>query len=380
MYVLIFIKSNRRFTVKNKWINRISFANFLLYLPKWFPTNTMKITSWNLEHSHRLIANNPDDTVKNRIVRVKSTIENINPDILCLQEGPKGEEEVKKFCQSVLGNRWVPILLNSGSDKDYQIDGTQWIWFLVKEEIAHKCRLQSPEIWQAFTDEKLWKVYMWGNEISTRHGHYRHPQVLIYDIDGSHELELIGVHLKSKINKKKILWLNGDLRGDYVNEALQARVKLATEASNIRKYIGAKFDQLEKPGILLMGDCNDGIGLDYFEQFYMYFDLVNNLQGEVLMAERFFNHALFDYSQHLRWTAKYSDPIMKISASKNPLLIDHILISQPLVRGALPLKVNAKAGKVEHEDFERYNAGSNSKTRTSDHRPVSILLDPNTEQ
>jgi len=58
-------------------------------------------------------------------------------------------------------------------------------------------------------------------------------------------------------------------------------------------------------------------------------------------------------------------------------LLDHILISQPLCRGQFPLVVNAHAGQVEHEAFERANAGANSKTLTSDHRPVSCMLDEN---
>lgn len=338
---------------------------------------SLKVTTWNLEHCQRLISNNPNSIVKDRRKRVQLTLDSIDADVICIQEGPKGEQEIVEFCEQVFENKWVPVLLEDGADDHYHINGTQWIWFLVKKELKDRCRLQSPDVWQAFTREKSWKVYKWGDEIASRHDHYRHPQVLIYDLDGRREMELIGVHLKSKINKKKIIWENGDLRGDYVEEALEARLKLATEASDIRRYIDAKFDQLEQPGILVMGDCNDGVGLDHFEKYYMFFDLVSNLQGEVLMAERFFNHALFDYPKRLRWTAKYRNAIKKIPASRNPLLIDHILISQPLVRGKLPLKVNPKAGRVEHEHFERHNAGANSKTRTSDHRPVSVTLEEN---
>lgn len=91
----------------------------------------------------------------------------------------------------------------------------------------------------------------------------------------------------------------------------------------------------------------------------------------VLLAERFFNHAL------LRWTAKFRDEIDEIPASQNPLLLDHILMSQPLCNGSLPLIVNTGNGNVEHEAFERGNAGSNSHKRSSDHRPVSCILDQN---
>lgn len=342
----------------------------------------LKVTTWNLEHSHRLISENPSTGVLDRRRRVRETIEGINPDILCIQEGPKGEEAIDNFCTQVLNQQWVPILLRQDGDalgdrdKDYQIKGTQWIWFLGRATLAGNCRLQSPDTWQAFTGMKTWPVNFWGEEKATRHSHYRHPQVLVYDLGVGQEIELIGVHLKSKINKKRIKRDDdGNLVREYVREATEARIKLATEARNIRQYVTAKFNQAAQPGLLVMGDCNDGPGHDYFENQYLFFDLVSNLQGEVMMAERFFNHALFDLPGHLRWTAKYRDRLRNIPASQNPLLLDHILISQPLCRGRLRLIVNENAGRVGHEAYERFNAGSNSKTRTSDHRPVSCRLD-----
>jgi hypothetical protein len=160
-----------------------------------------------------------------------------------------------------------------------------------------------------------------------------------------------------------------------VQEALEARVKLATEARNIREYIAAKFRQVPDPAIVVLGDCNDGPGQDYFETQYLFFDLITNIQGDVLIAERFFNHALFDFPGELRWSARYRDDVLGIPASRNPLLLDHLLMSQPLVRGVLPIVANAHAGRVEHEAFERHNAGATSARKTSDHRPVSCTFD-----
>ena len=112
---------------------------------------------------------------------------------------------------------------------------------------------------------------------------------------------------------------------------------------------------------------------------YLFFDLISNLEGDVLVAEKYFNHALFDFPANLRWSIKFKDDVAvpPIPADKNPLLLDHILISQPLCRGELPLKVNAHAGLVEHEAYERNNAGAGANTRTGDHRPVSCRLDDN---
>ena len=345
-------------------------------------TLPLKVTTWNIENSNRLVSSNPSAAVLERRLRVRQTIESINPDILCIQEGPKGEQAVDDFCTQVLNRQWVPVLLRQDGealgdrDKEYQIKGTQWIWFLVRADLERNCRLQSPNIWQAFTKMKTWVVNFWGEEKSRRHSHYRHPQVLIYNLGNGQEIELIGVHLKSKINKKQVKRdADNNLVGEYLKKATEARIKLATEARNIRRYIAAKFNQLAQPGLLLMGDCNDGPGHDHFEKQYLFFDLISNLQGDVMIAERFFNHALFDFSARLRWTAKYRDEVLDIKAKDNPLLLDHILISQPLCRGQLFLIANENAGMVEHEAYERCNAGSNSDTKTSDHRPVSCKFD-----
>jgi hypothetical protein len=342
----------------------------------------LKITTWNVEHSSRLLSTNPSSAVLERRQRIKDTIESIDPDIFCLEEGPEGEQAVDDFCTQVLDKRWVPVLFKKETealglrDKEYKIRGTQWIWFLVKPELLHNCRIQPPSVWKAFTGKDKWIVHFWGKEKAAEHFHWRHPQVLIYRLANDQEIEIIGVHLKSKINMEPITRNeDGDLTGEFLNEALKARVKLATEAYDIRQYIATKFEQTPTPGIVVVGDCNDGPGKDFFEDQYLFFDLISNLQGDVMISERFFNHALFDFAGQLRWTAKYEDKILELTASQNPLLLDHILISQPLCRKQLALVANENAGKVEHEAYERCNAGAKSNTKTRDHRPVSCKLD-----
>lgn len=341
---------------------------------------SLKLCSWNIEKSDRLADANPSDLEQERIRRVRQTLDDIAPDIVCLQEGPKGEQAIEKFCSNALENRWRPVLLagpgNGSRDGDYRIKGTQWIWFLVQDAWFNRCSLQSPEVWSSFTGQSSWDVHYWGKTKPKTHRHYRHPQILRVDIGGE-VIELIGVHLKSKINRNSVSRdADGNIVNPYLKEALVARIKLATEARNIRRYIEARFDQSPAPGIYLMGDANDGPGQDWFEHRYMFFDLISNLQGNVLKADRFFNHALFDFPTHLRWSAKYRDAVMGIPASQNPLLIDHILMSQPMVDGRSAMQVDEHAGAVEHEAFERGNAGASTKERTSDHRPISVVMTP----
>lgn len=340
----------------------------------------LKLCCWNVEHSGRLASGNPNNLEEQRIRRIRQTFDEIDADIVCLVEGPKGEAAIKGFCTNVLEDNWRPILLPGAGDgtRDdaYRTKGKQWIWFLARDPWIARCTLQSPEIWTSFTGQATWDVFYWGQTTPRRHNHYRQPQVLRVDLGGQ-SIDLIGVHLKSKINKNQVSRdTQGNIVNPYLETALTARIKLATEARDVRRYIETRFEQSPSPGILVMGDCNDGPGQDWFEERYMFFDLVSNLQGNVMRADRFLNHALFDFPHHLRWSARYRDEVRGIPASQNPLLLDHILMSQPLVNGRLPLQANAHAGAVEHEAFDHGNAGASAKERTSDHRPVSVLLTP----
>jgi hypothetical protein len=86
-------------------------------------------------------------------------------------------------------------------------------------------------------------------------------------------------------------------------------------------------------------------------------------------AEKFLNHALFDYPGRLRWSVRFTDAI---DPSRDPeILLDHILFTQALVRGQGPVRVEAGAGRVEHEIFDRLNSQLPSGQRLSDHKPVS---------
>jgi len=328
----------------------------------------LKITSWNLEHLDRLTKPSLDNNKKKRLEAIIEELTQISPDILCILEGPKGEAAIEKFTNILQGN-YVTV---KSSDNDYKIKGDQWIWFLVKKNLKDITSLQPNNVWDNFTS-KTWQVNYWGDFTASRHSHYRHPQVLVLDWHGQ-RVEFIGLHLKSKyVQKGKSDWKAGGKRKEgFIFNAIKARIKLTTEASNVRAYIDSKFEQVEKPAIFVMGDLNDGPGKEHFEKQYLFFDLLSNIQGEVFFANRFLNHALFDYPQHLRWSVEFKD---FVDPNRDPkILLDHIFFSQGLVDGSLPLVIEEKSGLIEHEIHDLVNAGLNSKQKTSDHRPMSLYV------
>lgn len=340
----------------------------------------LKVTNWNIEHLGRVLARPTSPNNRRRLGLIADEIKAIEPDILAIEEGPKGENAICQFATDTLGGFLEPVLLPdnippASRPGAYKTRGTQWIWFLVRPELRDRVRLQSPTVYQYCTGRSRWDVHYWGKYKHEKHSHYRHPQVLVLTWNGE-DIEFVGVHLKSTINRVPVNPKPDGTPSDaYVDEAIKARIKLATEAAELRRYIAAKFAQKPNPGIVVLGDCNDGPGKDYFEERYLFFDLISNIQGHILASEEFLNHALFDFQGNLRWTARYRDQVTGKSAKQNPLLLDHILFSQPLVDGSLPLQVNAHAGLVEHEIHERIDAEATSRTKTSDHRPVSCHFD-----
>lgn len=329
---------------------------------------TLKVTSWNIEHLDRLMGDDLDRNKEKRLENIVREINDISPDILCVIEGPRGEEAIRKFADTSLGGRYAAV---TGSDGTYDIKGDQWIWFLVRDALKDRVSLLPTETWNDFSGGRTWKVNYWGDYTVSNHSHYRQPQVLVLDWDGQ-RVEFIGLHLKSKfvIGGKSAWEAGGKKREEFISKAIKARIKMATEAANVRSYIDAKFAQVEKPAIFVMGDLNDGPGKEYFEKRFLFFDLLSNIQGDIFSANKFLNHALFDYPSDLRWTVKFKDFITP--GRKQEILLDHILFTQGLVDGSLPLQVRPHAGYVEHEVHDLVNANVPSKQETSDHRPMSL--------
>ena len=329
----------------------------------------LKIVSWNIAHLDRLAKESLNQVETTRRDAVVREIQALAPDILCLIEGPKGEEGIDKVATDLLGGEWAAV---KAGDGNYAQQGKQWVWFLVRGELASQASLLPPKTWDAFTD-KSWPVHFWGQFQEEQHSHYRHPQVLVLDWTGL-RVEFIGLHLKSKfVNYGESMWKAGGAKQEeFIHEALKARVKMTTEAINVRKYIDRKFEQVENPAIFVMGDLNDGPGREYFEEQFLFMDLISNIQGDIFSASRFLNHALFDFPDHLRWTVQFKDFVTP--KRKPEILLDHIMFTQGLVNGSLSWKIEEKAGKVEHEVHDLINATLRGNEKTSDHKPVSLTV------
>jgi hypothetical protein len=335
---------------------------------------TLKIMSWNVAHMERLVQPNLNSVLTRRRDAVVREVREIDPDVWCLLEGPKGEAGVDLVAQGLFGGDYVPVKLPPGPGTDakrYAQQGSQWVWWLVKPHLAASASILPPSVWDDFTEGQF-EVYRWGQTEPSTHRHYRHPQTLVLDTPGL-RVEMIGLHLKSKfINSGETLWRTD--RPAFMREAVEARMKMAREATNVRDYVDRKFAQVPNPAIFVMGDFNDGPGKEWFEDRFLFFDLIGNIQGDVFFAKRYLFHALFDFPQELRWTAKFADFVVN-ETTPQPILLDHLLFTQGLTDGTLPWRIRPHAGRIEHEAHDLVNATLPQSAKTSDHRPVTVVVE-----
>jgi len=360
--------------------------------------------------------------------QIAEEIRRIDPDVLCLQEGPSTGNiaGLHEFCRDDLGGDWVAIDRPAG--ETWHIRGSQGIFYLVKASrvVELSPRLLAQTAWFEATElesrvdftlpdtgehNKKWPIIHplfkpanaetldepededEGAEeapalLDREHSHYRHPQVLVLTV-GNRRVDLIGCHLKSKFGgddyaeagrlrqqpEDTLSAADKRLIAKIEQTAVEARIKLSTEATNIRYYIDNRFRNEPEPVIFVLGDLNDGVGKEVFERKYLFHDAISNLQGDVFFANRFLNHALFDFGEEHRWSASFTDVWDPHRPSE--ILLDHIIFTQS-VTGADALartgmRVHSGAGRVEHEIHNVVNAVfDREEDYTSDHRPVTV--------
>jgi hypothetical protein len=375
----------------------------------------MKLTTWNIEWldhawgvlSGRYASGRRRDNkilptaanAQKQLDAVTTQIQQMDPDILFVCEAVAHEEAMQDFVTAHLPDY---DLVKRQPGQPYHVRGGQGLWFLLRKALADRVQpeLLDITVWRHFTvqgspsarPDGKWAVAMPRLEtiadvtdvpVSRRvlHTYYRHPQTLRMHINGQ-VVEVIGTHLKSKFTsgRPRARRANEDFEayaqeptvGRYLANSHAARVKLTSEALNIRAYIDQRFRQESTPSVMVVGDLNDGPGKELLEREYLLHDLITNLQGDIFHAERFLNHALFDQPGHLRWTVYFEDTLQPDRAPH--ILLDHILFTQAFTRyGTGPLRVPAQAGFVEHRIHEEVEAVFGTGV-SSDHRAVSTLL------
>jgi endonuclease/exonuclease/phosphatase family metal-dependent hydrolase len=157
-------------------------------------------------------------------------------------------------------------------------------------------------------------------------------------------------------------------------EALVNRRRISAEGMRIRRYLDRRLNDDPDTAIIVLGDLNDGPGLDYFEQRYITHNVTDILVGSAFAPEHIFTHAQHDTAPDDRYTAVFEDFVPTPEVKR--LLLDHILLSPGLSRADALHRVPG-SGAVRHAEYDHQvvDAGARRQDRPSDHRPVTVDLE-----
>jgi endonuclease/exonuclease/phosphatase family metal-dependent hydrolase len=299
--------------------------------------------------------------------RTAALIKAVDADILAIQEAPSRREEMALFIQTYLSDagvaRYQFFLGDSG--------GAQKLALLYKPGSVNSAQLAPHEEIAMLLDP--WLSDVDGSGFLSEYRFTRQPLVVNLKL-GGHDLQLIVAHTKSNfINQGKQMWDNPATHQNYIIEALKNRRRNSSEGMRLRKYIDAVLTNTPRADIVVLGDLNDGPGMDYFEENYLTHNVTDILTGSAFQPEWIFRHAQHDLPPDKRYSAIFDDFVTGENAKH--LLLDHILLSPGLGSGGGLRKV-ANSGTVHHAEYDAQtvNQGLNREDRPSDHRPVSVQL------
>jgi hypothetical protein len=299
--------------------------------------------------------------------RTAAVIRAIDPDILAIQEAPSRTAELQLFVAQYLGDNngdplYKVILGDSG--------GAQKLGLLYKPGSVTSAALAPYDGISDLIDP--WLSDVDGDAVLEEYKFTRTPLVVNVTF-GQRQLQIIVAHTKSNfINNGEQMWNDPLQHQNYIVTALKDRRRISSEAMRIRSYADDSLAVTEGVNMIVLGDMNDGPGLDYFEKNFLTHNVVDILFGSQFKPEWTFRHAQHDVPEQDRYTAIFDDFVENIKDKH--LLLDHIMLSPGLTTGGLH-KVTG-SGAVHHAEYSAQvvNGGAHREDRPSDHRPVSVVL------
>ena len=299
--------------------------------------------------------------------RTAAVIRAIDPDILGIQEAPSRQAELELFVAKYLhddaGQPLYNVLLGDSG-------GAQKLGLLYKPGSVSSAALAPHDDITGLIDP--WMSDVDGDAVLELYSFTRTPLVVNITF-GHRQLQIIVAHTKSNfINNGKAMWDDPRQHQNYIVTALKDRRRISTEAMRIRSYVDTVLAGARGANIIVLGDMNDGPGLDYFERNFLTHNVVDILFGSQFKPEWTFRHAQHDVPEDERYTAIFDDFVEGVDGKR--VLLDHILLSPGLNAGGLR-KVHG-SGAVHHEEYSAQvsNGGAHREDRPSDHRPVSVRL------
>lgn len=315
----------------------------------------LTIMSYNIQHMNSMFSGNVvKDSERSRAQHIAEVITGVQPHLLGICEAANAREEHQHFIDTYLPNSGYQVAMGVSR-------GRQNLVFYYREPltlISIDDALDFYAPWQVDIDEDGVKEELrWE----------RKPLEAVFRVgaDGT-AFRVILVHTKSKG-----VFSVTDLH-HYQKIALGNRKRLVGQALRLRQRLDALL--AESPGIplMVMGDMNDGPGLDAFEQLLGY-SFVETVMGSIFQPERILHNALWWMSQDREtrndlWTADFPDPIVSAPfGMRHRVWIDHILASPGMLRANSPVRLVEKSGTVAPKTKAARDA--------SDHFPIFCQIE-----
>lgn len=345
----------------------------------------MRVVDWNIEHMNSWFVPNDDpsspalrtsfpgggfgggriDDVRTLARRAANVLSDLDPDVICIQEGA-GEDEVALFLNQFLpipGGTWTVLGGAGGAQKlivaartDRDVDS-----IAIANDAGLTVQLDAD--YEADTD---------GDAVLETDTSFARRPLVVDMVAHGHNIRIINCHLKSKFVSDGENLFNGTQaeQREFIRAALVNRRRISAEAFRVRTYLDELFAADPNRLILLAGDLNDGPGFDFFERRYLTHSVVDLAFGSVLLPEGRLTHPLIQPGQPQPASAFFDDFVEDIQ--NKPLLLDHFGLSPALSRWL----ESARVANTEFDTQAQPGAQHERERLTSDHRPLIAVLTP----
>lgn len=335
----------------------------------------MRIMNWNIEWMNKWFSGNANPVwgshslseanAKEAAQRVANVIKAVDPDLICLQEGPSAQEEMALFIAEFLSDANGDPTYEGLIGKD---GGAQKLYGLRKVGglVTHMDYATDPDTVEL---GEAWDADVDGDNMLAAYDFTREPLVLEVDGNGIQPFTIINLHTKSKyVHGGQAAFNDPARKQDFIASAINARRRISAEGYRLRRYLDKKLQDDNAARIVVTGDFNDGPGHDFFERSYLTHNVADIVLGSTFYPRLIFHHALIERVQPASlFTARFDDFVDDIQ--DRPLLLDHFLVSPALVP-------EIQSARIAHGEFDNEVEGSGSSRakRPSDHRPIVLDL------
>jgi endonuclease/exonuclease/phosphatase family metal-dependent hydrolase len=300
--------------------------------------------------------------------RLAAELRAIDADVVAMQEAPSRPAEMQLFITQYLSDAGTPrysfFLGDSG--------GAQKLALLYKPGAVASAQLAPSTGLTELIDG--WEADVDGDSFLDLYQFTRQP--LVVDLTfGGHAVQFIVMHTKSNfVNQGEAMWNNPATHQNYIVAALLSRRRNGTEGMRLRTYLDRLLAANHSARLVVLGDLNDGPGMDYFEEKYLAHNVTDIVVGSSFQPEWVFTHAQHDVPVADRYSAVFDDFVTNEPNRK--MLLDHILLSPGFKGSGGGVKMVHGSGTIHHAEYaaNTVNNGQNREDRPSDHRPVSVQL------